>query len=112
MTDTVTEAAPTKRSEKAGVAGQEAPEFASYRCAASALYAMADLNPPPPSHATNTKSEAADSGGVIITHGEAHRPAVGPETASCDIHLRADSDPDLTDSQKPTLPDHKPKKWV
>ena len=65
--------------EKAGVAGREVPEVRvlSLPCLFS-LYTMADFSPPPLFFATSTESEAADFGGLFMTHGKVLRPAVGP----------------------------------
>ena len=62
------------------MAGQELSRFASYRFRCLfVLYAMANLNPPPLFSPMNTEIDAADTGGVIITHGEISCPTVDPE---------------------------------
>ena len=75
-------------------------------------YTMADLNPPPLFSPTNTESNVADSGSVIITHGEVSRPTVGPEAVPHHVQLHVDPDPDPTNTQNPSPPDHEPEKQV
>ena len=72
---------------------------------------MTDLNPPPLFPPVNAGGDAADSGGMTITHGEVPRQVVGSEIVPYPVHLHADPDPHAVDTQSPSLPNREPK-WV
>lgn len=75
------------------------------------LYAMADFSPPPLFSPTNTESDQADAGGVIIIHGEIFYPVLNFKIVP-HIHVHADPDPGSTTTASPPLPDQKPENLV
>ena len=81
-------------------------------CHLFALYAMADFNPPPLFSLTNTESDEANAGGVIISHGEISCPVVDFGIVPCRIHVHVDPGPDTTTTASPPLPGQKPENWV
>ena len=103
-----------EKSKKAGVAGRQVFETRVLSsCHLFALYAMADFSPPPLFSPTNTESDEANAGGVVIIHGEIYCPAVDLEIVPCHIHVCVlDPDPDTTTTASPSLPDQKPENRV
>ena len=84
-----------------------------YRLLLSALYAMADLNPPPLFTPTNEETNVAEARSIIITHGGTPSSEVHLEIVSPYVHVRADPDPGSgTNSTGPPPPDCEPEKLV
>ena len=65
-------------------------------------------NPPPLLSPTNTESDTADAGGVIIIHGEISSPVLDFKIVPRHIHVRVDPDPGTTTTASPPLPDPNP----
>ena len=100
-----------KKSKKEGVAGQGS--LAYCRSLIFAPYAMADFSPPSLFSPTSAKTDVADTGSVIINHGEVSFPVVDSKVVPR-TYVNVDPNPegDTTNTAVPPPPDSEPEKRV